>query len=175
MDGHHDDLLIASWQHGMSWSYAHINEASCKVDIFVPFVKYQRIWHKRTTIFGLRTSHSENLCYRTKMENISMHITSFLARLIMHSLAACIWPAYNNVMFHTNTQGYLNISQQSRVYRWTYVRPFIRPQYSSYDTQPANKIKCLYITPSHYHHCANLSEDTKLIKCLSDIFCRVCE
>ena len=34
---------------------------------------------------------------------------------------------------------------------------------------------CLYITPSHYHHCANLSEDTELIKCLSDIFCRVCE
>ena len=34
---------------------------------------------------------------------------------------------------------------------------------------------CLYITPSHYHHCANLSEDIELIKCLSDIFCRVCE
>ena len=32
---------------------------------------------------------------------------------------------------------------------------------------------CLYITPSHYHHCANLSEDIELIKCLSDIFCRV--
>ena len=34
---------------------------------------------------------------------------------------------------------------------------------------------CLYITPSHYHHCANLSEDIELIKRLSDIFCRVCE
>ena len=34
---------------------------------------------------------------------------------------------------------------------------------------------CLYITPSHYHHCANLSEDSKLIRCLLDIFCRVCE
>ena len=34
---------------------------------------------------------------------------------------------------------------------------------------------CLYITPSHYHHCANLSEDIELMKCLSDIFCRVCE
>ena len=34
---------------------------------------------------------------------------------------------------------------------------------------------CLYITPSHYHHCANLSEDIELIKCLSDIICRVCE
>ena len=34
---------------------------------------------------------------------------------------------------------------------------------------------CLYITPSHYHHCANLSEDIELIKCLSDTFCRVCE
>ena len=34
---------------------------------------------------------------------------------------------------------------------------------------------CLYITPSHYYHCANLSEDIELIKCLSDIFCRVCE
>ena len=33
----------------------------------------------------------------------------------------------------------------------------------------------LYITPSRYHHCANLSEDIELIKCLSDIFCRVCE
>ena len=32
---------------------------------------------------------------------------------------------------------------------------------------------CLYIAPSHYHHCANLSEDIELIKCLSDIFCRV--
>ena len=30
-------------------------------------------------------------------------------------------------------------------------------------------------TPSHYHHCANWSEDIELIKCLSDIFCRVCE
>ena len=34
---------------------------------------------------------------------------------------------------------------------------------------------CLYITSSHYHHCANLSKDFELIKCLSDIFCRVCE
>ena len=34
---------------------------------------------------------------------------------------------------------------------------------------------CLYITPFHYHHCANLSEDIELIKCLSDIFCRVRE
>ena len=33
----------------------------------------------------------------------------------------------------------------------------------------------LYITPSHYHHCANLSEYVELIKCLSDIFCRVCK
>ena len=29
---------------------------------------------------------------------------------------------------------------------------------------------CLYITQSHYHHCANLTEDIELIKCLSDIF-----
>ena len=34
---------------------------------------------------------------------------------------------------------------------------------------------CLYSTPSHYYHCANLSEGIELIKCLSDIFCRVCE
>ena len=34
---------------------------------------------------------------------------------------------------------------------------------------------CLYIKPSHYHHCANLSEDIELIKCLSDMFCRVCK
>ena len=34
---------------------------------------------------------------------------------------------------------------------------------------------CLYITPSHYHHCANLSEDIEFIKCLSDIFCRLYE
>ena len=34
---------------------------------------------------------------------------------------------------------------------------------------------CLYSTPSHYHHCANLSEDIELIKCLSDIICRMCE
>ena len=33
----------------------------------------------------------------------------------------------------------------------------------------------LYITPSHYYHCANLSEDFELIKCLSDTFCRVCK
>ena len=32
---------------------------------------------------------------------------------------------------------------------------------------------CLYSTPSHYHNCVSLSEDTELIKCLSDIFCRV--
>ena len=29
---------------------------------------------------------------------------------------------------------------------------------------------CLYITLSHIHHCANLSEDIERIKCLSDIF-----
>ena len=34
---------------------------------------------------------------------------------------------------------------------------------------------CLCSTPSHYHHCANLSEGIDLIKCLSDIFCRVCK
>ena len=28
----------------------------------------------------------------------------------------------------------------------------------------------LYITPSHYHHCANIFGDIELIKCLSDIF-----
>ena len=28
----------------------------------------------------------------------------------------------------------------------------------------------LYSTPSHHHHCANLSEGIELIKCLSDIF-----
>ena len=33
----------------------------------------------------------------------------------------------------------------------------------------------LYITPYHYHHCANLSKDIELTKCLSDIFCRVCK
>ena len=33
----------------------------------------------------------------------------------------------------------------------------------------------LHITPTHHHHCANLSEDIELIKCLSDIFCRVCK
>ena len=33
---------------------------------------------------------------------------------------------------------------------------------------------CLYSAPSHYHHCVNLSEGIEL-KCLSDIFCRVCE
>ena len=27
---------------------------------------------------------------------------------------------------------------------------------------------CLYITPSHYHHCANLSEDIVLMKCLNE-------
>ena len=34
---------------------------------------------------------------------------------------------------------------------------------------------CLHITPSHYHHCANLSIDIGLMKCLPYIFCRVCE
>ena len=34
---------------------------------------------------------------------------------------------------------------------------------------------CLYSTPSHYHHFANLSEGIEIIKCLSDIFCRVCK
>ena len=34
---------------------------------------------------------------------------------------------------------------------------------------------CLYSTPSHYHHSANLSEGIELIKCLSDKFCQVCE
>ena len=34
---------------------------------------------------------------------------------------------------------------------------------------------CLYITSSHFHHCANLSEDIELIKCLPDLFCGVCE
>ena len=34
---------------------------------------------------------------------------------------------------------------------------------------------CLYITPSHYNHCANLSVDIELMKCMPDIFCRVCK
>ena len=34
---------------------------------------------------------------------------------------------------------------------------------------------CLCITPSHYHHCANIFEDVEFIKCLPDIFCRLCE
>ena len=34
---------------------------------------------------------------------------------------------------------------------------------------------CLYSTLSHYHHYAKFSEDIELIKCLSDIFCRVCK
>ena len=34
---------------------------------------------------------------------------------------------------------------------------------------------CMYVTSSHYHHCANLSEDIELMKCLSDTFCGVCE
>ena len=29
---------------------------------------------------------------------------------------------------------------------------------------------CLYSAPSHYHHCANLSEGIELMKCLSDIY-----
>ena len=32
---------------------------------------------------------------------------------------------------------------------------------------------CLYSTPSHYHHCANLFEGIELIKWLSEKFCRV--
>ena len=33
---------------------------------------------------------------------------------------------------------------------------------------------CLYNTPSsHYHNCANLSEDIELIKCLSGTFCQI--
>ena len=38
-----------------------------------------------------------------------------------------------------------------------------------------NVLVCLYSTPSHYHNCANLSEDIEFIKCLADIICRVCE
>ena len=34
---------------------------------------------------------------------------------------------------------------------------------------------CLYSTPSPYRHYANLSDDIELIKCLSDMFCRVCK
>ena len=34
---------------------------------------------------------------------------------------------------------------------------------------------CLCITQSHYHHLANLSEGIEHMKCLADIFCRVCE
>ena len=34
-------------------------------------------------------------------------------------------------------------------------------------------VDCLCSTSSHYHHCSNLSEGIELIKCLSDIFCRV--
>ena len=32
---------------------------------------------------------------------------------------------------------------------------------------------CLYSSPSHYHHCAKLSEGIELIKCLSDILSSV--
>ena len=33
----------------------------------------------------------------------------------------------------------------------------------------------LYSISSNYHHCANWSEGIELIKCLSDIFCRMCK
>ena len=36
-------------------------------------------------------------------------------------------------------------------------------------------LACLYSTQSHHHHCANLSGDIELIKCLSDTFFRVCK
>ena len=32
---------------------------------------------------------------------------------------------------------------------------------------------CLYSTPSHYHHCANLSEGIEVIKCLSSVWVRL--
>ena len=35
-------------------------------------------------------------------------------------------------------------------------------------------VLCLQITPSHYHHYADLSEGIELLKCLSCICCRVC-
>ena len=34
---------------------------------------------------------------------------------------------------------------------------------------------CLYITPFHYHHCANLSVDIELTKCLPDYLQNVCQ
>ena len=39
----------------------------------------------------------------------------------------------------------------------------------------AGRTRFLYSTPSHDHHYTNLSEGIGLIKCLSDIFSRVCE
>ena len=33
---------------------------------------------------------------------------------------------------------------------------------------------CLQITPSHYHHYADLSVGIELLKCLPGIGCRVC-
>ena len=33
----------------------------------------------------------------------------------------------------------------------------------------------IYITPSHYYRCANLSEDFEIIKCLSNIYCGECK
>ena len=32
-----------------------------------------------------------------------------------------------------------------------------------------------FVCTVHHHHCANLSEGIERIKCLSEIFCRVCE
>ena len=62
-------------------------------------------------------------------------------------------------------------------------REFVFPNVVQFMTSANNRksfvlkivFVCLSITPSHYHHCANLSEDTELIKCLSETFCRVCE
>ena len=55
------------------------------------------------------------------------------------------------------------------------VLQFMMSAYSRIRFGLQNIFVCLYITPSHYHHFANSSEDIELIKCLSDMFCRVCE
>ena len=51
--------------------------------------------------------------------------------------------------------------------------PLIAPLWDAFRMQIV--FVFLYITPYYYHHFANISEDIELIKCLSDIFCRVCK
>ena len=104
-----------------------------------------------------------------------MKATSLLSRLMVFMMASDHCSSSRSWLVHA--------SSKMHPVRWTHLSNYMyhRNNFntffwsSSLTASGKNNAPFLPLPSSHYHHCANLSEGIELIKCLSEIFCRVCE